>query len=131
MGLLVAGLMGNEYKYMNQVGLTGVEALDNEDMLPISYDKDNDNLAEMEDECPASLTDTDILANGCAKLSNIYSQVKSFDLLFFNREAKLISSTEKFYETVEAIKSQSDKLEKVLIQSHSSLTNDMPEDFKL
>ena len=51
MGLLVAGIMGNEYNYMEQVGLTGKDAIENEDADLISYDEDKDNVSIVDDLC--------------------------------------------------------------------------------
>ena len=44
MGLLVAGVMGNDYAYMSQVGLVGLDAVDNEDAMPIIDDEDSNGL---------------------------------------------------------------------------------------
>ena len=37
MGILVNAVMGNEYEYLQKVGLVGVDATDNEDVLPEEY----------------------------------------------------------------------------------------------
>lgn len=69
MGLLVAGIMGNDYSYMDRVGLTNKEALENEDSFPISKDEDNDGVLLDDDLCQASFADSDVLDNGCFNLS--------------------------------------------------------------
>jgi len=38
MGILVNAVMGNEYEYLQKVGLVGVDATDNEDVLPGEYE---------------------------------------------------------------------------------------------
>ncbi|MEA2099551.1 MAG: TolC family protein [Campylobacterota bacterium] len=112
MGLLVAGIMGNEYDYMQKVGLSGVDAVDNIDTLPISYDEDNDNISSLEDECPASLTGADILSNGCTNLSDRFSQVKHFEILNFDRDVELISSKKTLDSIINTLIVNSEKLEK-------------------
>jgi len=130
MGLLVAGIMGNEYSYMQKVGLAGVDAVDNIDTMPISYDEDRDNLASADDLCQASFENSDILSNGCLNLSEKYTQIKSFKLLKFGSNGELENSDETLKDIVDSVQTNSYKLKKLVIQSHSSATDSKVEDFK-
>jgi len=128
MGLLVAGIMGNQYDYMERVGLTGVDAVDNTDTLPISYDEDNDNLSALEDECPASLDNENILSNGCKNFSMNPSEIKHFELLSFNRVDENTSSEKNLKDILDSAKNNNEDIDKIIIQAHSSMTYDVNDD---
>ncbi|MEA1916195.1 MAG: TolC family outer membrane protein [Campylobacterota bacterium] len=120
MGLLVNAIVDNDYDYMQKVGLVGVDAEDNDDVLPISYDSDNDKVSIDKDMCPASSSLENILDNGCADISNRFSKIEHFDALLFNSKNKMTSSKSQLNEIANKIKESGSKVEKIVIQSHSN-----------
>ena len=130
MGLLVAGVMGNDYNYMQQVGLAGVDAVDNEDSLPITYDEDKDGLAVNEDSCQASSLNADILSNGCANRSNQFSAIKNFELLQFNRSNKSLKSKKILNSMIDEIKRNKEKIVYIVLHAHASSSSNRKDDFK-
>ncbi len=131
MGLLVAGVMGNDYKYMQTVGLAGVDAVDNEDTLPITYDEDKDNIASTEDLCQTSYGEVNILANGCVDNAAQFKSVKHFDLLHFDDNAKLdgTSSVTTFNNIVSELKANEETTVRILIQSYTAQSGDQKSDY--
>ncbi|RLA79174.1 MAG: type I secretion protein TolC [Epsilonproteobacteria bacterium] len=129
MGLLVAGILGNDYSYMKKVGLSDLEATQNEDTLPISYDEDSDNISNSEDICPSSVG-SDIVENGCEKRSELYVRAKGFDLLYFNAIDKTLRSQENLDLIVNEIQAYKKEIIKITIQAHSSDSGDKKGDFE-
>ena len=133
MGLLVAGIMGNDYQYMRNVGLTGINAVDNKDTLPISYDEDHDNIATQEDLCQTSYGDVNILSNGCTDTSKLFSSVKHFALVHFTKNGATVDSNGSKYEfdkIINEIKQNQEHLVNVLIQAHSAKSNNLKADYE-
>ena len=128
MGLLVAGIMGNKYDYMEKVGLTGLDAVENEDQLPISYDEDQDKVSDANDLCLASSLGANVLANGCEDISENFSEVKHFKTLLFNRDSNIVENEADLNSTIAIIKENNENLVQVLISAHSSASLDLKND---
>ena len=131
MGLLVAGITGNEYKYMNKVGLTGRKAVENIDTLPIIFDGDKDHVSSVEDQCQASNGDTNILANGCSDVFKKYSKIKHFKPLIFNSDGTLITSHKALDTIGNTLKKEQKKLTKIAIFSYSQTAKNASSDKKV
>jgi adhesin transport system outer membrane protein len=132
MGLLVAGVMGNDYKYMKQVGIVGHDAVKNLDTLPISYDSDKDGVANNDDLCQASDSNDSIIPTGCTKnAKDRFSKVEHFGLIKFDRNGTMNDSKMSMANIdniVDTLKTNKDKLAKVVIQSDSSDSGDSVQD---
>lgn len=133
MGLLVAGITGNDYKYMHEVGIAGRDAVKNIDTLPISYDSDKDTVANNNDICQASYDNNNsIVPNGCMKNSQDgSSKVEHFGLVYFDSNAQISSakdSKDSVNNILSALKNNKDKLAKVEILAYSSDSGDSSKD---
>ena len=69
MGTLVSTVIGNEAMVYSRVGLAG-QTPENMDVLPVSYDKDNDLIVDERDICSNSLSD---------KMKDVYGCEFDFD----------------------------------------------------
>ncbi|QSZ41521.1 TolC family outer membrane protein [Sulfurimonas aquatica] len=128
MGLLVAGIMGNDYKYMERVGIVGVDAVENEDTLPVNYDNDKDNIPMLTDMCQASAVDSDVLSNGCVNRSSNFSKVKHFGLIQFDRDENNVSSIDALNSVISQLIENNENLSRVLVMAHASSTSDRKND---
>ncbi len=76
MGLTMASIMGNVQKYYQRVGLHNKGRKTPRDILPVSFDKDNDGIPSNKDLCADSRKKNGVLPFGCTKSVNALQSVR-------------------------------------------------------
>ncbi len=123
MGTLISTVMGKNYNNINKMGLTSSK----EDLLPVIFDQDNDNIVDSADMCSNSNPKTldQVLLNGCENKSDKYSKIIHFKPLIHDGDELTHDSKEYLEKIKQTIKDSKKSIVKVVISGHLDETNDI------